>query len=280
MSERRINLIASYAKSGSNWARMVLENYLADGEAPVSIWHASRVFNGLPREAFEQVLKIPSRMLDERDIQRLLPAYYREAARAAEAPLYYKIHDANVPNQGEEALFDPERVNGAVYLVRHPCDVAVSYSHHFGYSHRRTIERMADPEAAFNLPRKAFNGLLPARSLSWSGHVESWLDERRFPVELIRYEELLAEPLAGFSRMIAAFFGEVDEARLAKAVKFSSLKELRRQEGAREGAFHAHQGGSFFRSGRAGGGKEELSDEQAAAIGRDHGAVMARLGYR
>lgn len=279
MNERKICLIGSYAKSGSNWARMVLENYLADGDAPVSIWSASRVFNGIRRSDFEYRLKIPSWLLDQEEIWELLPAYFREAARTTSEPLYYKIHNANTPNREREALFSPKQVKGAVYLVRHPFDVAVSFSHHFGLSYDEAIRRLADREAVFTRTAKVVIDALPARSLSWSEHVASWLDERRFPVELIRYEELLREPLETFSRMVATLIGPVSEARLAKAIEFSSLAELRRQEREEGAAFNNHRAGSFFRKGASGTWSGELSAGQTAAITRVHGEAMERLGY-
>ena len=42
----------------------------------------------------------------------------------------------------------PELTAGAIYIVRDPRDIAVSFSHHVGRSIDDTIAFMADPEAA------------------------------------------------------------------------------------------------------------------------------------
>ena len=96
----------------------------------------------------------------------------------------------------------------------------------------------------------------------------------------MRYEDLLNDAVATFTR--AARFLDVphDSARLQKAIQFSGFEELSRQES--QGWFRERPGRAkepFFRCGRAGGWRETLTDAQVAQIIDDHGPVMGRFGY-
>ena len=67
--------------------------------------------------------------------------------------------------------------------------------------------------------------------------------------------------------------------RVRRAVTFSSFENLRQQElehGFKAKPFAAF---SFFRSGRAGGWQDVLTENQVERLVREHGAVMRRVGY-
>src|SRR3546814_11984267 len=70
-----------------------------------------------------------------------------------------------------------------------------------------------------------------------------------------------------------------DEARIRRAVEFSSFKALQAQEaqsGFIEKSLHSRR---FFRAGRAGGWREVLAPAQAAMMERNHTEQMRRFGY-
>lgn len=67
--------------------------------------------------------------------------------------------------------------------------------------------------------------------------------------------------------------------RIGKAVRFSDFQVLSRQEaekGFRERPTEAER---FFRQGKSGGWRSQLTAAQAARIVADHGEVMRRFGY-
>ena len=271
-----LNLIASYAKSGSNWTRMVLENYLVDGDAPVDIWKPHLVANGFARSDFEWVMGVSSLHLNTREVDDLMPRYLSEALDAASEPLFFKIHCLN---DGLFAAGTLPRVR-VVYLIRNPLDVAVSHSHHFEGDTAAAVARLSREEAMYNDPSKYLGGLLPIRSGTWSHHVSSWTSDPPFPVEVLRYEDMLADPETQFARMIRLFFGEVDQDRLRKAIAFSAFDALKAQERSGGRAFHKHRGESFFRKGQADTWKQELTPDQVEAICSQHAGVMRRFGYQ
>ena len=89
---------------------------------------------------------------------------------------------------------------GAIYVVRDPRDVAVSYSAYTGRSIDEIITFMADPRAANRgTDVQVFEFLS-----SWSAHARSWVGAKNRL--LLRYEDLLANPEAAFGR-VARFLG-------------------------------------------------------------------------
>ncbi|MEL7172497.1 MAG: sulfotransferase domain-containing protein, partial [Pseudomonadota bacterium] len=64
----------------------------------------------------------------------------------------------------------------------------------------------------------------------WSDHVRSWTKPRDIPVLVLRYEDLLSDPTAGFTRLLSHIGVPIVEERLARAVRFSSFDEVRAQE--------------------------------------------------
>jgi hypothetical protein len=99
------------------------------------------------------------------------------------------------------------------------------------------------------------------------------------PRLVVRYEDLLADPsttLAG----VAKFCGfEATPAAIAAAVENSDFSRLSDREA--ESGFLERPAGMarFFRTGRAGNWRTELSPDQIRTIEDDHGAIMRRFGY-
>jgi len=100
-----------------------------------------------------------------------------------------------------------------------------------------------------------------------------------FPVYLVRYEDLRADPVATIEPVFEAIglgcTREELEAALAQT-SFDRLRESEAQTGFREANAVAP---AFFRAGRSGGWREELSVSQIAAIEADHGDAMTEHGY-
>jgi aryl sulfotransferase len=114
--------------------------------------------------------------------------------------------------------------------------------------------------------------------LRWCDHVESWL-AAPFPVHLLRYEDLLADPLDAVRALAEFVTLPASEAAIATAVEaagFARLQAQEREAGFAESPRHAS---AFFREGRADGWRRVLTPAQADRIVAAHGPVMRRLGY-
>lgn len=266
----KIVWLASYPKSGNTWLRAFLHNYIVNAQTPHSI---NSLTDFSVAECAAPFFGADAAGLSTEAVQRLRPAVHEALTRLHPGLVFVKTHNANLAVHGIK-LCTPECTQGAVYIVRDPRDVALSYAAHTGRDVDDIIALMGNEAAANATDAAQVFELL----CSWSGHVLSWVAaEKRL---LVRYEDLLAEPERYFARIIRFLgTGEVDAARLQRAIKFSSFHELSAQE-AVQGYAAGGRGEKFFRAGRAEQWRERLTPTQAARIVAAHGAVMEKLGYR
>lgn len=275
-----IGWIVSYPKSGNTWLRLMLLGLMRGGQ-PIDI-------NGIGNEAgtasqneFDELLVVPSGELFPDERVAAQPALHRAIAAETGAGLILrKVHDRYWHVPGGEAVFPSPVSRGAVYLVRDPRDVAVSFAHHRGATPDETIATMADPAATLSAADDRHRKHLAQPLGTWSDHVRSWLEQRDIPVLLLRYEDLLADP-AWSLRLVADHLriahDSASVARVVDATRFGRLQAQEQVQGFRE-----RQAGStapFFRQGRAGSWRGVLAQAQAARILADHGPVMRWLGY-
>ncbi len=271
--------LASYPKSGNTWLRVFLANLQRDQDTPVDINSLERS-SAHARQCFDLALGYEAGDLTHEEVDLLRPEVYRYLAARAEQPIIFKVHDAYTILSDGQPLFPPEVTAGVVYLVRDPRDVCVSYAHFQGGNYDRILALMADPHGMIAGPRdRLILAGLRQRLLTWSQHVLSWVDAPGLRKLVLRYETMLAQPLETFTA-VAAFLGMTQEpARIRRAIAFSSLRELQRQEsqdGFRE-ASAPHR--AFFRKGKAGSWREVLTDAQVRRMIEDHRTVMQRFGY-
>lgn len=272
--------LASYPKSGNTWFRAFLTNYLRDADRPAGINHLDDDPIASARRPFDEAIGYDSGEMSFDEADALRPEVYIHQANTANRTLYCKAHDAFTRLPDGRLLFPPEATQAALYFVRNPLDVAVSYAHHNGgRALDDIIEWMADEGHCFCAARGSELNQLRQKLLSWSAHVASWADAKGLRVHIMRYEDMRASAEDSFSEAIRFLDLPLDHRRLQKAIHFSRFDELRQQEeksGFMERPPAAH---SFFRKGEVGSWRAVLTEAQTQKILGRHATVMRRLGY-
>jgi len=271
--------LASYPKSGNTWFRVFLANLRGDQEKAANINELHSTPIASARGIFDEEVGVEASDLTPDEIERLRPEVYEKLAGDTDETLFMKVHDAYTLVEGKTPLFPKSATRGAIYIIRNPLDVAVSFAHHWGWNYDRAISEMADENAAFCSKTKRLQDQLRQKLLTWSGHVKSWTEQTAFPVCILRYEDMKQRPAKTFSRAVR--FAGLDHSgeEIEKALSLCTFEELQRQE--RENGFHEKSPSSemFFRKGEVDGWREELSDMQVARVILDHRSVMARFEY-
>ncbi len=237
------------------------------------------VSHGATRPKFEAALELETGDLTIDEIARARPRHYEMEAAQASTPLFRKVHDRWQNTPAGEPLFPPSVTLGAIYLVRDPRDVAVSFAAHNNSSLDWAIAAMANSRQLIDPNRRRQTFQLPQILGSWGGHVESWLDAPGLRRLVLRYEDLCTDAEARFAE--ATHFLGLDAspsaiAAATAAVGFAVLRDQEETEGFLERPAFSKR---FFRRGVAGGWRDTLSAAQVAQIESDHGPVMHRLGY-
>lgn len=270
--------LASYPKSGNTWFRTFLRNLLDDGEEPADINELHTGAIASSRVWMDEILGFDSADLDSEEVDRLRPEVYRWALRYEKVG-YHKIHDAYTLTLDGEPLVSGEATLGALYILRNPLDVALSYANHNHGSIDDAIERMGNLGHTLCKSRTSLPNQVQQKLLNWCGHVLSWVDAPGLNIEVIRYEDMLQNPVATFTRAVKFLRLPDDPMRIDKAIRFSDFKLLAAQE--REKGFREKLPKTeyFFRQGKSNDWREKLSAQQVERIIADHGEVMARFGY-
>jgi hypothetical protein len=272
----RILWLASYPKSGNTWVRLFLANLDAAEEMPVSINEIDRTPMAAGRDLFEDVTGLESSELTPDETLRLRREVFQWVSDHAPSVMPCKIHDAFIRLPDGRPLIEPAATYGALYIIRNPLDVAVSLRHHLGLTVDAAIDRMEDD--GFRLGGRGRTQLRQPLG-TWSEHVSSWVSAVGIPVLSVRYEDLSADPDGTFARVVTFSGSRADSARIRKAVRFSGFDEARRQE--EDSGFHERPSGAerFFRSGRVGGWRDELTEAQVDRLVSAHHEVMRQFDY-
>ena len=283
--KRCVVWLAAYPKSGSTWMRALLANLRSGKPVPVPINELRAALPGsstASRQHFDEFTGLASADCTDAEAEALRPAVYRARAErhaGTGTPFFYVAHDAYQTTRCGEALFPEDISMAAVYIVRSPLDVAVSWAFYAGHEDVGAgVAMLASEHATLRGPDWPRLG---QRLLDWSGHVASWR-KAPFPLLTVRYEDLLADTAGELGR-VARFLrldGADDPARLQRAAAFSSFALLRRAERQTGFSETPEQARRFFRSGKAGDGRRRLSAAQMRDVVRAHGETMATLGYR
>lgn len=268
-------LIASYPKSGNTWIRIFLERLRYGPDYPLN--NLDGALQGMFRRlVFDALVPVNSADLLSDEIEFFLPDVYRRFAAESEGAAFVKVHDRVRRNRKGEWLFPDDSVRRAIYVVRHPFDVAVSLAHHFGSTAERAIEFM-ELDALERHGSKATDDM-PEEFGSWSANVSSWLDGP-YRLHVVRYEDLLANPMEQFSGIAAAVGLQVTSDGLNRVVDATRFERLQSEEARAGFAERPGVSSRFFRAGRAKCWEGILDSSQRARIVAGHGAVMKRLGY-
>jgi hypothetical protein len=277
---RGIVWIASYPKSGNTWVRVFL-------------YHLMRLRAGRPRQAdelnrldrsspyemrmfglFEEFLGKKLATATQDEVSRVRPKVHEAIARRRDGLALVKTHTLLGRLSGVSTI-NLAVSAGTIYIVRDPRDIASSLADHLGVSVDEAIEVMATPGSGTG------NDVETAFEMwgTWSEHVLSWTAQAHDAVLVLRYEDLIADPVKHFTRAVRHLRWKPVAGQIARAVELSSFDRLRDAEDRQGFSERSGPATRFFRKGEAGSWRQTLTDDQAARIAAGHAQQMKRFGY-
>lgn len=270
--------LASYPKSGNTWTRAFLHNLLGLLEGK-DIEHDINEINefttwDLAAKRYEPHLGKPVEGASRAEIAAARPKVQKEIAAQTAGMALVKTHHALVMDRGQPTL-NFAVTSGAIYLVRNPLDVAISFAHHMNTDIDTAIDQMAVEDMETEVSEKSVYEVYG----SWSQHVRSWTAKPHRAICVVRYEDMLERPFETFARLSRHLLLRPTPEQIDQAIDRSSFARLQAQEEARGFREKPDAAKRFFREGRAGQWRQQLSRRQIRRVVQAHAQQMQRFGY-
>lgn len=262
--------LTSYPKSGNTWARALIVAYV---KGSLDINSMQWTFTDTFELSYHRVSPIPFDRLSVTEKNLLRPAALMDmAVMHRERPLIVKTHNACSSVDGID-LIPKYLTRNALYIIRDPRDVAISFAEHMGYSIDEAVSEMGEVGHTIGAEAAMFHFIS-----SWSNHVKSWI-EAKINVQVIRYEDMLEDTHECLRQMLSWIGIEVDEKRIDAAVELARFDRMSRQEKEKGFVEASKKTDKFFKRGTAGHWRGVLTPDQISKIENDHGDMMDRFGY-
>lgn len=256
----RIIWLASFPKSGNTWTRVFLANYFLPKDQAPDINNLRRfTLSDMRQDFFDRANGGPFRGQDFDEWLMLRIKALRLIASAKPHPHFVKTH-CQVMRIGPYDVIPPELTAAAIYILRNPLDVALSYARHLSCDVDTAIERMLDPKYINGTENGVFETVG-----RWDDHIGSWLGAPGLPRHILRYEEMKSDPEKAFRGLLGFLRVPVKDGQLRRAIRAASFDSLKKQEQQKGFIERPKDMRSFFAKGRAGAWREDLS---AAQVGR------------
>ncbi len=265
---KNITWIASYPKSGNTWLRAIL--YAAvNGEVDINklgtlVPSFSRPVNIACKNA--RIAGDPNEIIKYWDKAQKIASDHGKSGG-----VLLKTHNA-CGNYGGVTFPSKRFTEKAIYIVRNPRDVAVSYGNHYNRSISQSVVKMLDSQNTVH--RDNSDSYVEFLS-SWREHFISW-SGAGFPVLLLKYEDLKLDPesiikrILGFTRITPV----ICVSEIVKLTNFDQLKKSEQEVGFRESV----NGKTFFKSGKVNQSNLVLGVD-FTKLNSEFGDVMRELKY-
>ncbi len=270
--------LASYPRSGNTWFRVLLSMLLTDKRNKTDLNHLEAGLIANSRIMFDELAGINSSELTSNEINNLKPAVYQLLSDETPEHIYLKTHEKYFLNDSGIPVFPAKNTYGCVYILRNPLDVAVSNANYFNRSVDLIIELMNSGSYTLNSSQDSLVPILEEKTGTWSEHVKSWSNSG-LNVHFIRYEDLIKQPFQTFSKAFGFLGLQFPESAILQAISDASIEKLRKSEETSGFKEKLQSCTVFFRNGKSGNWRTELTENQVAKVVTDHSEMMQLFGY-
>ena len=275
MLKKNLVWIASYPKSGNTWMRFIVDRLLRP-ETEFDINESARQSLGFVHVTAQAIRERGVLLTDENytDVRKFWRDVQHAISGSGRDRIILKTH--NIAARFDTGPFpDPAVTQSAIYLVRDPRDVAISYAHHYKTDVGSAVEMLCQPLTTLCQSNEMEKTELLK---SWGQHVTAWTAEKPFPVLVLRYEDLQADTLAAIRKVAAFLDVSCDEDRAAEIAEETGFDNLKAQEKA-SGFVDSVTTDGFFRTGQSQQWRDYETPADFQPLLQDFAEIMERYGY-
>lgn len=276
--------LASYPKSGNTWLRSLIASYFYSKSGNfdfdllnnIDQFPSAQFFEGY-EHSFSTVDSTSSFWITE------------QAKINNDKKLrFLKTHNA-LCKINSNIFTDQNNSLGGIYIIRDPRNVISSLSHHYQLNLSEALNFMTDSKRALiEKKNNRYLGFVPI--LSWDLHQDSWVNCKKFPILVIRYEDLELKIFETFKKVIQFIidisnldisFDEVKARNSISSCSFEEMQNLEKSIGFKESIINKKTGNkiTFFNLGKKNNFRKLLDKQMIVYLNKLYKTQLEKFNY-
>ncbi len=272
--------LASYPKSGNTWVKLFLSAYLGNHNTSTP-FNINKML--IPFSLFPTNNLIKNFKFDFSNFENIAEHWIQMQEHlnlSNRENIFVKTHNAMCTINGNK-FTNKQNSLGAIYLVRDPRDIIISYSSFLKKSYDAVVTHLLNSQSFEKsyINGKQYNFTLTG---SWSDNYNSWKNYKVIEVLIIKYEDMISDTQNTFTKIIKYLNKidnvKIDNEKIKNCINITSFKNLRKIE-EEKGFIEKGVGEFFFRKGKVGDWKEKLNQDLVKKIEEKFKKEMQELNY-
>ena len=275
--------LASYPKSGNTWVRSIISSLLYTDNGIFDFKYLKKIRQFPGNEYFKGLIQDPN------DIHEIKKNWIiaQEKLNLDGEIKFFKTHQGNYVID-KYPFTNSHNTLATIYIVRDPRNLISSISNHYNISIEEALNFIKSTKflkGSFEADNKTFRHV-KALLGNWGEHYYSWTKNNN-NLLLIKYENLLAEPLIELERIITflkTFIKiKTDDKKnnnILKSTSFENLKKMEEEGKFNENVYtHSKEKINFFHLGAKNKWKENIEYKISDNIEQTFNKEMKELNY-
>jgi hypothetical protein len=223
--------LTSYPKSGNTWVRAFLAAYYHSNDGVFDFKLLEKIDQYPKAKYFDKKIDKPG------EINQYWNSSQEKISIKKKIKIF-KTHNSLLAINGNN-FTSPKHTLGFIYIVRDPRNVLTSLKNHYDLEYEEAIDFMQNENKFIYDDRKKNQELDYANFQflsSWSNHYKSWMNTNVFRKKLIKYEDLILDPIKNFRNLVLytnsliKIDEKINEKKIQKCIETTNFELLKKKE--------------------------------------------------